>query len=145
MVTIDFFLNLLSGGIIGGIASFIASNFFLKHNNNKNRPSIEISDKLIETLRDDGTPALLIKVINKTDKDIADIIFEVEGINNLSPAGSIVQECKKYETIRISIKASCPYYGTSVITSKEYSNSEDILNNTHSFNTGNSLSCSVHL
>ncbi len=89
MVTIDFFLNLLSGGIIGGIASFIASNFFLKHNNNKNRPSIEISDKLIETLRDDGTPALLIKVINKTDKDIADIIFEVEGINNLSPAGSI--------------------------------------------------------
>ena len=139
MVTTDFFLNLLSGGIIGGIASFISSTFFLKHNNNKNRPFIKISDKLIETLRDDGTPALLIKVINDTNAHYA------HRTKLFKTNGNIVQECKKYETIRVSIKASCPYYGTSVITSKEYSNSEDILNNTHSFNTGNSLSCSVHL
>ena len=163
----------------------MASTYFLKHNNTNHRPTIKISDKLIETTRDDGTPALIIKVINETDQDIADVVFEVEGINNLSPAGSIpllnltllgrreilyiqkfnindtnahyahrtklfsndgdiIAKCKNFETIRVSIRATCPYYGTSVISSREYNHSEDILNSNHSFNTGNSLSCSAH-
>ena len=183
MIVTDFFLNLLSGGIVGGVASFVASTYFLKHNNINHRPSIKISDKLIKTTRDDGTPALLIKVINETDEDIADIVFEVEGINNLSPAGSIpllnltllgrreilyiqkfndndtnahyahrtklfkkddniIEESAKYETIRVSIRATCPYYGTSVITSRDYNFTEDVLSERHTFNTGNSLSCS---
>lgn len=181
----SFVLNIVSGGIVGVFASFVASIYFLKHNNKNHRPVIRISDKLIKTERDDGTPALIIKVINETDQDIADVIFEVEGVNNLSPAGSIpllnltllgrreilyiqkfdkndtnahyahrtklfktsgniIQECEKYEVIRVSIRATCPYYGTSVITSKDYNSSDDILNKNHSFNTGNSLSCSAH-
>lgn len=180
-----FWLNLLSGGLVGGIASFVSSVFFLKHNNKNHRPIIEISDKLIDSKRDDGTSSLLIKVINKTDQDISDLIFEIEGIINLAPIGSIpllklkllgrreimyvqkfdkndtnahyahqaklfssefdiVTESKKFERIRVSIRASCPYYGTSVISFKEYICTQDLLSDKHTFNTGNSLSCSAH-
>lgn len=181
----SFFLNLLSGGIVGAIASFVASKYFLEHNNQVNKPKIQISDKLIETTREDGTPALQIKIINKTNQDIANVIFEVDGMDNLSPTGSIplyrytrigrrevlyikkynnsdtdahyahrtnlinekndiLIEYKRYTTIQISIKVECPYYGTAFVTSKIYKRDEDILNNKHSFNTGDSLSCSSH-
>lgn len=179
-----FLLNVISGGIVGALASFVASIFFLKHNNKNHRPIIEISDKLIISKRDDGTDSLLIKVINKTDQDISDIVFEVEGVTNLAPIGSIplfkltllgrreimyiqkfnkndtnahyahqtklfsiesniVDKSKEFEKIRVSIRATCPYYNTSVISSKEYTYTQDILSNSHIFNTGNSLSCSA--
>ena len=56
----------------------------------------------------------------------------------------IITECQKFDTIQVSIKAECPYYGTSFVTSKEYNKNEDILNSSYSFNTGDSLSCSSH-
>lgn len=181
----DFLLNLASGGIVGGFASYVASVYFLKNNNKNHRPVIEISDKLIKTTRPDGTPALSVKIINKTDKDIADVMFEIEGVKNMAPMGSIplydltllgkrtimfvkeyeendtsahyahrvnlyqcngniIDECSKYQYIRVSLRASCPYYGTSVILSQNYDVENDILNSNYSFNTGNSLSLSAH-
>lgn len=181
----DFILNLASGGIVGGIASYVSSIYFLKNNNKNHRPCIDISDKLIKANRPDGTSALRVKIINKTDQDIADVIFEVEGVKNLAPTGSIplydltllgkrtvmfvkqfdkndtsahyahrvnlykdngdiLAECSDYQYIRVSIRASCPYYGTSTILSKNYDVDNDILNANHSFNTGDSLSITAH-
>ncbi|SFV66682.1 hypothetical protein MNB_SM-5-598 [hydrothermal vent metagenome] len=179
----DFFINVVSGGVVGGLASFIASKYFLEHNNKVHRPNIAMSDKVIKTNREDGTPALLLKVINRTDKDISKIVFDVEGIKNLSPSGSIplyqlthiarreilyikeynkndsnahyahrtrlfitdgdiLEKCKTFEIIRISVYAECPYYGTSTVLSKDYNVKEDILSEQYHFNTGDSLSCS---
>ena len=179
----DFVINVASGGIVGGVASFIASKYFLEHNNKAHRPNIAMSDKVIQTKREDGTPAILLKVINHTDKDISKIVFDVEGIKNLSPSGSIplyqlthitrreilyikeynkndsnahyahrtrlfikngniIEKCKPFETIRISVYAECPYYGTSTVVSQDFDVKKDILETSHHFNTGDSLSCS---
>lgn len=181
----DFLISTISGGIIGGFSSYIASIKFMENNNKNHRPVIEVSDKLIKSARSDGTPSLLVKVINKTDQDIADVIFEIEGVKNLSPAGhipllnltllgrrdilyikkfdsndtdahyahrtnlfkkdgNIIDDCDQYEMIRVSIKAICPYYGTSVVFSRDYDVRNDILNTNFSFNTGNSLEISSH-
>lgn len=181
----DFFISTISGGIIGGFASYIASIKFMENNNKNHRPIIDVSDKLIQSSRVDGTPSLVIKVINKTDQDIADVRFEIEGVKNLSPAGhipllnlvllgkrdilyikrfdkddndahfahrtnlfkengDILSECSKYEKIRVSIKTICPYYGTSLVLSKDYDVIGDILGSNYSFNTGNSLAVSSH-
>lgn len=183
--TNEFALNLVSGGVVGIFASYAASIFFLKNNNKNHRPVIKISDKLIKNKRSDGTPSLLIKIINMTNEDISDVLFTVDGIENLSPSGSIplykltalssreilyikkyskndsdahfahrtnlynnsfdiTTRCCDFEKIRVSIKASCPYYGTSVVVSRDYDIHNDILNSNHSFNTGDSLSITAH-
>ncbi len=122
----------------------------------------------------------MIKIINKIDKDISDIILEVDGVKNLSPKGSIplfnltslarrkilyikefnkcdtnalyahrtklfndsniIEESKKYEKIRVSIRITCPYYNTSLIVSKDYDVKQDILSPKHRFNTGDTNS-----
>jgi hypothetical protein len=178
-----FLINLISGGLVGIIASYAASYFFLQNNNKHHRPIIELSDKLIQSQRDNGTPAFLVKIINKTDKDIADVVFEMEGVNNKAPKGSIplyilhllcrrdilfvqhfdkndtdahyahrinlFQENKNihetvmdYEYIRISVRAVCPFYGTSAVIFQDYNVKNDILNSDFHFNTGNSFSVS---
>lgn len=52
----------------------------------------------------------------------------------------IQAECSKYQTIRLSITADCPYYNTSTIITKDYTVATDILDENHRFNTGNSVS-----
>jgi hypothetical protein len=51
----------------------------------------------------------------------------------------ILEKIKKFEKIRVSIRATCPEYNTSTIVSKDYIVKSDILDNTHKFNTGNSI------
>ncbi|MBE8190142.1 MAG: hypothetical protein HAW58_04670 [Candidatus Thioglobus sp.] len=54
----------------------------------------------------------------------------------------IQKESLKHQTIRLSVVADCPYYNTSVIITKDYAVSTDIVDENHHFNTGNSLSIS---
>lgn len=180
----DFLISTLSGGIIGGLASYVASKQFQKINSNKNKPKIEVSNQLIETVRtgEQNKKAIQIKLLNKTDQDLSDIRIEIEGFKNLAPEGSIplllltkitkreilsikkydknddkyfhnahrinlfvnngdiIEEIKKFESIRISIHADCPFYNTSAIISKDYNVETCLLDRNHTFNTGNNLS-----
>ncbi|SFV85469.1 hypothetical protein MNB_SUP05-SYMBIONT-4-1403 [hydrothermal vent metagenome] len=49
-------------------------------------------------------------------------------------------ECLKYQIIRLSITADCPYYNTSNIIIKDYVVDSDIMERKYRFNTGDSLS-----
>jgi hypothetical protein len=176
-------LEVISSIIIGVFASYIASKIFLYSNNKKNKPIISISDKLIKSARNDKTPSLNIKLINKTNQDLINVHIVVEDLSNLSPEGSIPlislnyltdrklmyikkfdikdknaeyahrtnlfiengdiqKECDKHKIIRISVVASCPYYNTSSIITKDYEVATDIMDKKYRFNTGNSLSVS---
>ena len=53
---------------------------------------------------------------------------------------NILQEVLQHKKLRISITAHCPYYNTSTILTKDYNIKNDILSNSYSFNTGDSLS-----
>ena len=174
----DIFWGLLSG-FIAGVVSVVFYNWY---NNKHHTPVIEISDKLIETKKE-GNPALAIKIINKTKKELSDIKLEVYGIKNLSPNnqipliersliakrelleiakfdkkdknadyayrvkidkkdGDIIKEVKKYKQIKISIRMNCPHYGTYNVESLTYEVKRDILDDSYSFNTGESKDCS---
>ena len=85
----DFFINIISGGIIGGFSSYVASKYFQKKNNEVNQPNLELSDQIIQAKRDDGTHAVELKLINHTDQDLSNIKLELEGWTNLAPQGSI--------------------------------------------------------
>jgi len=54
--------------------------------------------------------------------------------------GDIQAECLKYQTIRLSITADCPYYNTSSIVTKDYIVNGNIMEGVYRFNTGDSLS-----
>ncbi|WP_141048212.1 hypothetical protein [Aliarcobacter cryaerophilus] len=180
----DFLISTLSGGIIGGLASYVASRQFQKVNSNKNKPQIEVSNQLIEAVRfgEQDKKVIQIKLLNKTDQDLSDIRIELEGFKNLAPEGSIplllltritkreilsikkydkkddihfhnahrinlfvdngdiIEEIGKFESIRISIHANCPFYNTSAIISKDYKVKTCLLDKNHTFNTGNNLS-----
>jgi hypothetical protein len=180
---IEINLEVMSSIIIGIFASYIASKMFLYNNNKKNKPIILISDKLIKSTRNNGTPSLNIKLINKTNQDLINVHITAKAISNLSPEGSIplisldyltdrklmyikkfdindknaeyahranlfienenIQEkSSKHKIIRISVIASCPYYNTSSIITKDYVVATDIMDKKYHFNTGNSLSIS---
>ncbi|CAB9544854.1 hypothetical protein BROOK1789C_2001 [Bathymodiolus brooksi thiotrophic gill symbiont] len=49
-------------------------------------------------------------------------------------------ECLKYQIIRLSITADCPYYNTSSIDIKDYKVETDIMQRDYRFNTGDSVS-----
>lgn len=180
----DFTISTISGGVIGAITSYFASKQFQKINSSKNNPKIEMSNKIIEHKRTiEGLEnSIQLKLINKTDKDIANIRIEIDGFENLAPDdsipllrltllgkrellcikkydksdnihfhnahrinifkinGDIVKDIKKYEWIRISIHANCPFYNTSAIISKDYKVETCLLDNNYTFNTGNDLS-----
>ena len=53
----------------------------------------------------------------------------------------IINQASSYSDIRVSVRVSCPYYNTSSVTSIDYIK-DSILNDKHSFNTGNSLDTS---
>ncbi|WXU00352.1 MAG: hypothetical protein Ctma_1066 [Catillopecten margaritatus gill symbiont] len=87
---IEIILAIIPSVLIGIIASYVASKIFLYANNKKHKPNILISDKFIKSERkNDGTPSLKIKLINKTDQDLINIRIVVKGFENLSPSGSI--------------------------------------------------------
>ncbi len=176
----DFILNILSGGIVGAIASYVASKYFQKTNNEKNQPKIKLSKCLIENTRSyDKKPAIAFKLINYTDKDISNVVIQLEGLKNLAPADSIplirlkevaakeilyihkydkkdkfyyhnahqilltnnnniIDDIKEFDAVRISVFATCPYYGTTAIISNDYSIPARLLGSSYSFNTGNS-------
>jgi len=176
----DFFINVLSGGIIGGIASYIASKQFQKKNSENNKPDLKLSNKLIETKRTTGKfePAIQLKLLNHTDQDLSNIRIELEGIEDLATDDSppylriiaianrdllsvkkfdkndnyylhhvhtvnifndtnVILDIKKYDFVRISIHATCPYYNTSIIISNDYKVNTCLLDNTYIFNAGN--------
>jgi hypothetical protein len=177
----DFILNILSGGIVGGFASYVASKYFQKKNNEKNQPKLTISNCLIEKSRSyDNKPAVSFKLINYTDQDISNVIIELEGLEDLAPSDSIpllrlkklatkeilyirkfdsndseyfhnahqilltndndlISDVKQFDFVRISVFATCPYYGTTAIVSNDFKISTKLLNNSYSFNTGNSI------
>jgi len=61
---------------------------------------------------------------------------------NLFNDSNIIQDVKKYNKIRISISADCPYYNTSAIKLVEYSIPDNICDSSYKFNTGNNLHAS---
>lgn len=180
----DFIINVISGGLVGAIASYIASKQFQKINSIKNIPKIELSNQLIETQRkiEGKEYALQLKLVNHTDQSVSNIRIELEGFENLAPDGSIpllsltpiakrevlyinkfdkndkefyhnahrvniyvpssdiLSEVKKFDWIRISVHAECPYYSTATVISNDYNVKKCILNNSHIFNTGNNTS-----
>jgi len=90
MTFVDFIINIVSGGIVGAGASYVASKYFQMHNNIVNKPTIEISEQLIKKTRTTGNQekALQIKILNLTDKSLANIVFEIKGLKNLASKGS---------------------------------------------------------
>lgn len=78
--------------------------------------------------------------IKKFDKNDNKFFHNAHRINIFKANGNIIEDIKKYEWIRISIHANCPFYNTSTIISKDYKVETCLLDRNHTFNTGNDLS-----
>ena len=80
---------------------------------------------------------LCIKKFNKNDNNF---FHNAHRINIFKTNGDIIEDIRRYEWIRVSIHANCPFYNTSAIISKDYKVETCLLDRNHTFNTGNDLS-----
>lgn len=78
--------------------------------------------------------------IKKLDRNDNKFFHNAHRINIFKNNGNIIDDVKKYEWIRISIHANCPFYNTSTVISKDYKVETCLLDKNHTFNTGNNLS-----
>lgn len=82
-------VNIVVSFFIGIFASFISAKIFIKHNNNKNQPKIEISNSIIKTNKIDGSECIQFKILNLTNQDLTDIEIILVGIKNQAPDKNI--------------------------------------------------------
>lgn len=142
------------------------SSSLIKTKNNKGRPSLmvkllnrttqDVSDIIIEVkgfenLTPEESIPLLdftllgkkeILYISKFDKNDKDYHYAHQiRLSATTIKDNITEQASNYSHIRVSVRVSCPYYNTSSVTSIDYTKN-NVLDNKHAFNTGNSLDIS---
>lgn len=77
------FHDVAVGGIIGVAASYIAAKVLRKDDNAAHRPAVDVSREVIECTSIYNTTAIMVKLVNRTDKALADVKITLEALTPL--------------------------------------------------------------